>query len=109
NLDGELELFGRTDDQVKLRGYRIELGEIEAVLRRHPGVEEAVAALDGERLVAYLVGTAAPVELRAHLRRSLPEHMVPAVIAPLDALPLTPSGKVDRSALPAPHVRPQAD
>jgi amino acid adenylation domain-containing protein len=105
-FDGELELFGRTDDQVKLRGYRIELGEIEAVLRRHPGVEQAVAVLREERLVAYVVGAAAPEELRAYLRGHLPEHMVPAVIAPLDALPLTPSGKVDRRALPAAHARP---
>jgi nonribosomal peptide synthetase DhbF len=107
-FDGGLEFFGRTDDQVKLRGYRIELGEIEAALRRHPGVEQAVAALRDERLAAYVVGTAALEELRAHLRRLLPEHMVPAVIAPLDALPLTPSGKVDRSALPAPDVPPKA-
>jgi amino acid adenylation domain-containing protein len=107
-FDGELEFFGRTDDQVKLRGYRIELGEIEAVLRRHPAVEQAVAALRGERLVAYVVGTAAPEELRAHLRRQLPEHMVPAVLAPLDALPLTSSGKVDRAALPAPRVEAKA-
>jgi len=107
-FDGELELFGRTDDQVKLRGYRIELGEIEAVLRRHAGVEQAVAVLREERLVAYVVGAAAPEELRAYLRGHLPEHMVPAVIAPLVALPLTPSGKVDRRALPAAHARPTA-
>jgi thioesterase domain-containing protein len=107
-FDGELEFFGRADDQVKLRGYRIELGEIEAVLRRYPAVEQAVAALRDERLVAHVVGTAGPEELRAHLRRQLPEHMVPAVIAPLDALPLTVSGKVDRAALPAPHVQAKA-
>jgi amino acid adenylation domain-containing protein len=107
-FDGELEFFGRTDDQVKLRGYRIELGEIEAALRRHPAVEQAVAALRDERLVAHVVGRATPEELRAHLRRHLPEHMVPAAIAPLAALPLTPSGKVDRAALPAPDVRPSA-
>jgi nonribosomal peptide synthetase DhbF len=108
-FDGELEFFGRSDDQVKLRGYRIELGEIEAVLRRHAGVEEAVAALCEERLVAYVVGAAEPEDLRAHLRRHLPEHMIPAVIAPLDALPLTPSGKVDRKAFPAPHVQAKAE
>ncbi len=113
--DGELEFLGRTDQQVKVRGFRIEPGEIEAALERHPGVLEAVAAVredaPGERrLVAYLVprGERAPsaAELREHLGTRLPEHMVPAVFVPVEAWPLTPNGKVDRRALPAPEGRP---
>jgi amino acid adenylation domain-containing protein len=116
--DGEVEFLGRLDHQVKVRGVRVELGEIEAALLRHPAVREAVvvawrggsgvaAEPGGARLVAYLVvaaGGAAPVaaELRAFLGRSLPEALVPAVYVTLPALPLTPSGKVDRQALPAP-------
>jgi amino acid adenylation domain-containing protein len=115
--DGEIEFLGRLDHQVKVRGVRIELGEIEAALARHPEVREAVvlARRDPEpgapaaaavRLVAYLVpaGGAAPEagELRAFLRLSLPEAMVPAAFVALPAFPLTGSGKVDRRALPAP-------
>ncbi|MFJ8628727.1 amino acid adenylation domain-containing protein [Kitasatospora sp. NPDC093550] len=112
--DGVIELIGRLDHQVKLRGLRIELGEIESVLRRHPGIERAVVAARGEgeerRLVGYLVpagGHAAPpsaAELRALLRADLPEYMVPAVFVTLDALPLSPNGKVDRAALPEPDA-----
>ncbi|MFJ3794141.1 amino acid adenylation domain-containing protein [Kitasatospora sp. NPDC090091] len=112
--DGVIELIGRLDHQVKLRGLRIELGEIESVLRRHPGVERAVVAARGSgderRLVGYLVpapdGGAAPdaAELRALLRAELPEYMVPAVFVTLDALPLSPNGKVDRAALPEPDA-----
>jgi amino acid adenylation domain-containing protein len=105
--DGTLEYLGRTDGQVKVRGYRIEPGEIEAALRRHPGVREcAVAAREdaGEtRLVAYVAGAAPAEALRAHLRRTLPEHMVPAAFVALEALPLSPNGKVDLRALPAPE------
>jgi len=110
--DGNLEFLGRLDHQVKVRGYRIELGEIEATLARCPGVREAVvlARSDGEgprRLVAYLVpsGESAPgpAELRSLLGALLPEHMIPAVFLTLDALPLSPNGKVDRKALPAPE------
>ncbi len=107
---GELEFLGRIDHQVKVRGFRIELGEIEAALLRHPSVSAAVVVVreDGgeKRLVAYLIaGGEVPsaAELREHLRRLLPDYMVPAAFVVLEALPLTPSGKVDRKALPAPE------
>ncbi|HEY2740211.1 MAG TPA: non-ribosomal peptide synthetase, partial [Thermoanaerobaculia bacterium] len=114
--EGDLEVVGRLDGQVKVRGFRIELGEIESVLHDHPVVSQAVVlARDvgdgggGRRLVAYLVlnralheAAAAPeADLRAHLRRRLPEYMVPAVFMALPALPLLPGGKVDRHALGA--------
>ncbi|MEW5929830.1 MAG: amino acid adenylation domain-containing protein, partial [Gemmatimonadota bacterium] len=108
---GELEYLGRVDQQVKIRGFRIETGEVEAVLRAHPGVREAaVAAGDdpsgGRRLVGWVVprGANAPdaAELRRWLAGSLPDYMVPSAFVPLERLPLTPSGKLDRRALPAP-------
>ncbi|HEX3526265.1 MAG TPA: amino acid adenylation domain-containing protein [Thermoanaerobaculia bacterium] len=112
--DGSLEFLGRADQQVKVRGFRIEPGEIEACLLRHPAVEEAVvavrAAFGGEKqLAAYVVpkeGRAAPVipELRRFLQAELPDYMVPAAIVPLDSLPLTAHGKVDRAALPEPEL-----
>jgi natural product biosynthesis luciferase-like monooxygenase protein/amino acid adenylation domain-containing protein len=106
--DGSIDFVGRVDGQVKIRGFRIELGEIEAVLRRHPDVFDcAVVAREGEpggiRLVGYVVGAAHPEALRAHLRDSLPEYMVPAAYVRMDALPLNPNGKLDRRALPAPE------
>ena len=98
---------GRYDDQVKLRGVRIELGEIENVLRESPGVSDAAVALredvpGDQRLVAYVVGDADPLHLRGRLRQTLPDQLIPAAIVPIPALPLSPSGKVDRRALPAP-------
>ncbi|WP_055590624.1 non-ribosomal peptide synthetase [Streptacidiphilus griseoplanus] len=96
--DGRLEFLGRRDDQVKLRGFRIEPGEIEALL----GGRGAVA-VHGQTLVGYSVGD--PEPLAAELRAALPAHLVPAVWERLDALPLTPGGKLDRTALPAPSHR----
>nr|WP_281286742.1 amino acid adenylation domain-containing protein [Catellatospora sichuanensis] len=116
--DGTLTYLGRLDDQVKLRGVRIELGEIEAALRERPDVAEAVVALredspGDQRLVAYAVpapGTSPdPVRLRERLRDTLPEQLIPASVVLLDQLPLSPSGKVDRRALPAPVRTPVTD
>ncbi|HEX3557487.1 MAG TPA: amino acid adenylation domain-containing protein, partial [Thermoanaerobaculia bacterium] len=111
--DGSVDYLGRLDQQVKVRGFRIEPGEIEAALETHPEVLQSVVVTrelsPGDlRLVVYVVLRRAsalaafPGELRAHLRSRLPEHMVPAVWVELKALPLSPSGKLDRRALPAP-------
>ncbi|HEX2188763.1 MAG TPA: amino acid adenylation domain-containing protein, partial [Longimicrobiaceae bacterium] len=109
--DGELEFLGRIDQQVKVRGFRIELGEVEAVLGRHPGVRGVAAVVREDRpgdrrVVAYLEadGGFSAVDARDLARATLPEHMVPAAFVVLDALPLTPTGKVDRRALPAPEA-----
>ncbi|MFF5173343.1 amino acid adenylation domain-containing protein [Micromonospora sp. NPDC000089] len=107
--DGTIEFLGRIDNQVKLRGLRIELGEIEARLVAHPAVREAVVVVrqddqDGQRLVGYVVpAAAAERDLRGHLRAALPEYMAPTALVGLDALPLSPNGKLDRRALPAPE------
>jgi amino acid adenylation domain-containing protein len=110
--DGNIEFFGRSDQQVKVRGFRIETGEIEVALASHPSVKQAVVAAWKERssdasLVAYVVSAvpeddADSVQLREFLRTKLPEYMVPSIFVLLETLPLTPNGKVDRKALPAP-------
>jgi amino acid adenylation domain-containing protein len=108
--DGTAECLGRSDGQIKLRGYRIELGEIETVLGRHPEVRGAVVLVredrpGDQRLVAYVVPKGPMPEtsaLRAHLKVTLPDYMVPQHFVEMAALPLTPNGKVDRKKLPAP-------
>ncbi|MFJ8593552.1 non-ribosomal peptide synthase/polyketide synthase [Streptomyces sp. NPDC093598] len=108
--DGDLVYLGRSDDQVKVRGFRIELGEVEAALTRHPQVSAAAARVvehDGhKRLVAYAVpdggGLPDSAGLRDFLARTLPDHLVPALVVPLEGLPLGATGKLDRRALPDP-------
>ena len=115
--DGTIEFLGRMDNQVKLRGYRIELGEIEAVLAQHPGVRRAVADIredipGDKRLVAYVVPSDASLtshQLRQHLKAQLPSYMLPSVFVQLDVIPLTPNGKIARSALPIPTFPAAAD
>ncbi|WP_164493726.1 non-ribosomal peptide synthetase, partial [Streptomyces sp. ADI93-02] len=114
--DGVLHYLGRNDDQVKLRGLRIELGEIEAALARQPGIGQATVALQRDtsgamRLAGYYVpvDTAAgrphdPVDILERLRAQLPDYMVPTALMPLERLPLTENGKVDRRALPEPFA-----
>jgi hypothetical protein len=110
---GRLEFLGRADHQVKVRGYRIELGEIESVLRQHNLVRNAVVTVwrggaDDVRLVAYVLPGPRldPNELRPWLSARLPDHMVPNLVMTIDAVPRTPTGKVDRTALPAPVWAP---
>ncbi|MDT3313478.1 amino acid adenylation domain-containing protein [Pseudomonas sp. rhizo66] len=106
--DGNIEYLGRNDDQVKIRGLRIELGEIQARLTQIQGVQEAVVlaredAPGDKRLVAYYTGERLEIDLlRSQLLEHLPDYMVPAVFVHLDRLPLSPNGKLDRKALPAP-------
>jgi amino acid adenylation domain-containing protein len=112
--DGVLEFAGRNDHQVKIRGFRIELGEVEAAIRQHPGVQQVVVMgredVPGDmRLVAYLTTEgSAGAELvdgvRYRLRENLPDYMMPSLFVRLDAMPMTPSGKLDRMSLPAPTL-----
>jgi len=107
--DGNIEFLGRADHQVKVRGYRVELGEIETVLSAHPGVRQAVVTVNrdqsgDQRIVAYVVSApGSQDELRALLRQKLPDYMIPSAFVFLKSFPLTPNGKVDRAALPAPE------
>ncbi|MCR8717523.1 amino acid adenylation domain-containing protein [Pseudomonas syringae] len=108
--DGLLEFLGRNDDQVKIHGLRIEPGDIQACLTAHPDIQQAVVLVrdeppGGQRLVAYYTGTLLPIEtLRELLRAQLPDYMVPALYVHLHEMPLSPNGKLDRKALPAPGV-----
>lgn len=111
--DGNIEFLGRIDYQIKIRGFRIELGEIEAVLTQHPSVRETVVLAredspGDKRLVAYIVPAPGQnptsSELRRFLKEKLPEYMVPSAFVMLEKMPLTPNGKVDRQALPAPET-----
>lgn len=113
--DGVIEFIGRKDSQLKLRGFRVEPGEIEAALKKQSGVRDA-AVIAGEdasgdkRLIAYVVGATSSEKLFPQLRKSLPDYMLPSIIAILPALPRTANGKLDRSALPIPdfHDEPTA-
>ena len=117
--DSNIEFLGRIDNQVKIRGFRIELGEIEAALSSHPHVRECAVVVVGKgtaerKLAAYYVSNGKRVcdasQLRRFLSERLPEYMVPAVFIPLDAMPLTENGKVDRRVLPQPGAgRPQME
>ena len=114
--DGNIEFLGRSDNQVKIRGFRIEIGEIETAIAAHPEVSEAVVIVrenipGQKRLVAYVVNKFAPQnhssiqkQLGDFLKHKLPEYMVPSAFVFLDALPLTPSGKINRRALPTPSL-----
>ncbi|MFJ7275153.1 amino acid adenylation domain-containing protein [Kitasatospora sp. NPDC098663] len=110
DAQGRLEYLGRFDDQIKIRGFRIEPGEVAAALARHPVVRQAAVTArseaGGARLVAYVVPRRGerlePAELRRHAAELLPEHLRPAAVVVLDALPLTGNGKLDLAALPAP-------
>ena len=114
--DGRIEFVGRIDDQIAIRGFRVEPREIESALNAHPQVESSVVItredVPGERrLVAYVAPPAgvapSPAALTDWLRERLPEYMLPCAIVSLTELPLTPSGKVDRAALPAPCDEPE--
>ena len=112
--DGNIKILGRLDNQVKLRGFRIELGEIESILETHPDVDQAVALIREEtsgdkRLVAYITLQAgrhfSEIELRRHLKKNLPEYMLPSIFVKMDSMPLTHNGKIDRKSLPHPEMK----
>ncbi len=114
--DGNIQYFGRADNQVKLRGFRIELGEIEATLDRHATVRQSVVLVREDepglkRLVAYVLpkpdAEIQAESLREHVKRTLPEFMVPSIVVAMEAFPLTPNGKVNRKGLPAPSGQQQ--
>jgi amino acid adenylation domain-containing protein len=116
--NGEIELFGRADDQVKINGFRIDLPEVERALASHVGVSEAATAVreigHWQRLVAYVVakpiGTPSASQLRNYLQERLPDYMIPSMFVFLNALPVVSNGKVDRKALPLPEpVRPKLE
>ncbi|MCC5601609.1 amino acid adenylation domain-containing protein [Nostoc sp. CHAB 5714] len=117
--DGNIEFLGRIDHQVKIRGFRVELGEIETFLGQHSNIRENVVVayqeeVDNTVLVAYVVAKIEPSpsisELRSFLKEKLPDHMVPSAFVMLDNLPLAPSGKIDRKALPKPdNLRPELE
>ncbi len=110
DADGNIEFLGRLDHQVKLRGFRIELGEIETILARYPGVRDAVVIVREDvpgdrRLVAYVTSdqqAMTVVSVREFLTGKIPNYMLPSAVMRMDAMPLTPNGKIDRKALPAP-------
>ncbi|AFA73391.1 putative non-ribosomal peptide synthetase [Gordonia polyisoprenivorans VH2] len=106
---GQIECLGRTDHQVKIRGFRVELGDIETALAEHDSIERAVVVERDGRLVAYATSAGESgidaSALRSHLARRLPDYMIPATVQVLEAIPLTPNGKVDRTALPAPDFQ----
>lgn len=115
--NGEIDYKGRIDGQVKVRGYRIELGEVEVAMEKHPSVEQAVATVREDRpglkrLIGYYVAKSdlSTNDLRKHLAARLPDYMQPSAFVAVQELPRTPSGKIDRKALPAPDVkRPDLD
>ncbi|GGS17101.1 putative non-ribosomal peptide synthetase [Streptomyces aureoverticillatus] len=106
--DGQLVFLGRVDHQVKVRGFRVELGEIESTLTRHPDVRACAVIVREGRLVGYVIPTDGAdldtASVRAYVAEELPDHMVPTALVPLDRLPLSPSGKLDAAALPAPET-----
>ena len=109
--DGNVEYLGREDHQVKIRGLRIELGEIENTIREFPGVSDCVVVVKRYSesvilIVAYLVERAAveTTALKDHLKQRLPEYMVPTHFERIETIPLTPTGKADRKALPEPQI-----
>jgi acyl carrier protein len=110
--DGRLEFLGRVDQQVKIRGLRIEPGEVEQVLLGHADVKEALVLAADQRLLAYVVASNSseqlPAQLRSHLQATLPDYMIPAAFVVLERFPLTPNGKLDRKALPAPDMAQNA-